>query len=95
MPNVHANKLYPKHIAEMMDHYESAARLFCNLQSLDPDKNMQVPHPTIANAKMTIPVWHTCVQMLADFDLRLLALMSTWSDRKPQEEPPKSTIITG
>ena len=55
--------------------YEPAARIFCGMNSQDPDEQMQVPHPLgLAGVKFTRPAWHFPAENMINLSQMLTAM---------------------
>jgi hypothetical protein len=85
--DIPGNGLYNEAQTKLMKHYESAAKLYCTLIGEDPLEKKFVPHPTIFGTQCTVERWHGYVDMLANMNLSMLALLRTQADRLPPEKP--------
>lgn len=55
--------------------YEPAARIFCAMRELDPDEQLEVPHPLgLAGVPFRRPQWHFAAENLINLSQMLTAM---------------------
>jgi hypothetical protein len=54
--------------------YEEAARRYCQLSALDPDHEMERPHPIILGQTLSVPFWHIVAEQMIDLSKMLVAM---------------------
>jgi hypothetical protein len=72
----------------MYVHYESAARAYLGLLGQSADDLVQIPHPSIAKARVSIERWKLSVPELRAFDVKWMALGATVQDRMGVSDAP-------
>lgn len=65
---------------------EAAARIYCQRAGQDPDAQISVPHPVIANYAVQIPFWHTVADGMFDLQMMLSAMKAAAKDAEPKIE---------
>lgn len=86
-----ATSEYSSHFNEaqikLMEHYKSAAMLFCTISGIDPMELLRQPHPTVIGTEITMRAWMQHVDHLNLRNRELIALFQTQNDRLPPPPP--------
>ena len=76
---------------EIVDQYKSWAVLLTQMRGKDPERKVEMPHPTIVGATVFCQAWEVLVPELYDMEAAYLSMMATRQDRMPVEA--KSMIV--
>lgn len=78
---LHIRRTYTPDQKAIVDQYEECCRLYLAMSGRDPERKLEMPHPTIIGAKVFCQAWEALVPEFYDQELRFLAMMQTRARR--------------